>query len=259
MWQFDFIEHAKLQYPKECCGLLIEQDNDMVYVPCRNSAPEPENDFIIHPADLSACEFMGDILGICHSHPDSTSNPSLTDLAKAHSLHSEYPKADWYIFSWPEGDLHAFTPSSEPAPLIGRQFVHGVWDCYTLVRDYYSQELKITLPDYERQDGWWEGDQELYLENFKSAGFKPVSTGSPDDLANFEFKVGDVVLMQIRSKRVNHAAVYIGDSKIIHHMYGKPSKTDVYGGFWLRHTRLIIRHESKTKTASLNHGVFRLS
>lgn len=188
------------------------------------------------------CEDFGEIVGICHSHPDASSKPSYTDQAKASALKEEYPNADWYIFSWPEGDLHQFTPEPK-IPLLGRMFVHGTLDCYSLVRDYY-RAIGITLPDFERKNGWWETEQELYLDNFESAGFSKVCGSAPEELKTLEPMIGDVILMQIRSKRVNHAAVYIGDGKIIHHMYGKLSKTDVYGGFWLRNTRLIVRHES---------------
>ncbi|ARH11769.1 peptidase P60 [Vibrio phage VaK] len=248
MWQEafkqNFIEHAKSQYPNECCGLLIDDGKKPFYMPCRNTAEKPDFDFSIHPADLATCESLGEIIGICHSHPDSTSRPSLTDQAKAYSLSTEYPKADWYIFSWPEGDLHKFSPQTESPPLIGRQFVHGIWDCYTMVRDYYKQELGIEIPDYQRADCWWEGEQELYLDNFESAGFTQVCGSAPEDLKKFDFKIGDVVLMQIRSKRVNHAAVYLGDGYMIHHLYGRLSTKEVLGGYWLRSTRAIVRYNT---------------
>ncbi|WP_417393647.1 C40 family peptidase [Gimesia sp.] len=240
----DFIEHAKAEYPKECCGLLIQQGEKQLYMPCRNIALQPENDFSIHPSDVVLCEELGEIVGICHSHPDASSRPSNTDKAKAHSLRSEYRQAIWYIFSWPEGDLYDFDPRRE-IPLIGRQFVHGTWDCYGLIRDYFQQELQIDIPDFERDDGWWETDRELYLDNFDSAGFSEVCPGMPELLANFDFQIGDIILMQIRSQRVNHAAVYIGQGQILHHMYGKLSKRDVYGGFWLRCSRCVVRHRQR--------------
>lgn len=238
----DFIEHVIFEYPKECCGLLVQHGEKQSYMPCRNIALQPESDFSIHPSDVVLCEDLGEIIGICHSHPDASSKPSDMDIAKASALKEEYPNADWYIFSWPEGDLHHFSP--QVAPLLGRKFVHGVWDCYSLVRDYYKT-IGIALPDFDREDGWWGTEQEMYLDNFESAGFSKVCSSAPEELKAFELLAGDVILMQIRSKRVNHAAVYIGDGKIIHHMYGKLSKTDVYGGFWLRNTRLIVRHTSK--------------
>jgi cell wall-associated NlpC family hydrolase len=51
------------------------------------------------------------------------------------------------------------------APLVGRQFAHGVLDCYSLVRDFHARELGIPLSEYERQDDWWSHGQDLYSLN----------------------------------------------------------------------------------------------
>ncbi|NOE09470.1 C40 family peptidase [Vibrio cholerae] len=240
-WQSNLLLHAQTAYPQECCGLLIQVGGERLYMACRNSATQPEQDFVIHPEDLAMFESMGEIVGICHSHPNASSKPSERDIYNANALKAEYPNADWHIASWPEGDIHSFTPSGEAYPLIGRPFIYGVMDCYAIVRDFY-EKLNIALPKNESEDLWWEGDQELYLDNFESAGFYKLCSGAPDEIANTQLEVGDVILMQILSDRVNHAALYIGDGIILQHLYGKLSQRDVFGGYWLRCTRLVIRH-----------------
>ncbi|MGN5509353.1 NlpC/P60 family protein, partial [Campylobacter coli] len=72
-----------------------------------------------------------------------------------------------------------------------------------------------------------------------------LCSGAPDEIANTQLEVGDVILMQILSDRVNHAAVFLGGDLILHHLYGRLSKTDVFGGYWLRNTRMIIRKEAR--------------
>jgi len=128
-------------------------------------------------------------------------------------------------------------PSGYQAPLIGRSFVYGVLDCYTLVLDYYQRELGITLPYYVRDDayGWWERGQNLYAERFAEAGFMAVNTPQP----------GDVILMQVQSDVANHAAVYLGDGVILHHLVKQLSRRDQYGGYWQKHTAHILRHRSR--------------
>lgn len=63
--------------------------------------------------------------------------------------------------------IHRYEPVP---PLLGRQFVHGVTDCYSLFRDAYHL-TGINLPDFERHDDWWRHGEELYLDNMESNGF----------------------------------------------------------------------------------------
>jgi proteasome lid subunit RPN8/RPN11 len=223
-----FSLHAQSTYPQECCGLIVQQANKACYLPCTNVSTHKTDEFEISAKEYAAAEDQGDIIGICHSHPDTTSKPSQRDIAMC-----EASSLPWHIMSWPEGDLRSIVPIGEASPLVGRPFVHGVWDCYSCVRDWYKETKHIILPNFERKDGWWEGEEELYLDNFAKAGFAEV---------NDQLQVGDVFLMQIQSKRVNHAAVYVGDGKVLHHLYGRLSRNDVYGGYWQRNTRMIVRY-----------------
>lgn len=94
----------------------------------------------------------------------------------------------------------------------GRPFIHGLFDCYTLVRDYYKRKFNIFLPtNIQREWEWWNKGENLYLENAKDCSFEEVS----------DIKKHDVLLMKINSPVPNHAAIYIGDGKILHHMAGR--------------------------------------
>jgi cell wall-associated NlpC family hydrolase len=59
-----------------------------------------------------------------------------------------------------------------------------------------------------------------------------------------EIAKGDLILMQIRSRnRVpNHAAIYLGDGMMLHHLHSRLSSRDIYGGYWQEVTRSIWRH-----------------
>jgi cell wall-associated NlpC family hydrolase len=77
----------------------------------------------------------------------------------------------------------------------------------------------------------------LYVDNFATAGFAVVD---PDDL-----RVGDVLLMQVHSEVPNHAAIVLGDGLILHHLQGRLSSRDVYGGYWQKITTHTLRHQSQ--------------
>ena len=122
-------------------------------------------------------------------------------------------------------------------PYVGREFVHGVVDCYTLVRDWYAREYSIELRDYHRRDQWWDHGENLYVENFEKEGFYKISVG--------DVQRGDLILMNLVSPVPNHAAIYMGDQQVLHHVQGRLSSRDVYGGYYGKSTACALRHESR--------------
>ncbi|KAF1043067.1 MAG: hypothetical protein GAK35_02387 [Herbaspirillum frisingense] len=237
--------HAVAEYPHECCGLILVEGGQEVYVACRNAAPRrPDgrdrrgDHFVISKPDYFAALGRGEVVAIVHSHPDAPASPSQGDRVSC-----EESALTWHIVrvDGTEGEvvtreIETLAPSGYRAPLVGREFFHGVLDCYALIRDWYRQERGIELLDFERRDNWWadgSGD-DLYMTQFRQAGFEVV------DIADLQ--VGDCFLMQVRAKVVNHAAVYIGNGQILHHLYGRPSGRDVYGGYWADVTRLVVRY-----------------
>ncbi|MFZ1874463.1 MAG: C40 family peptidase [Chania sp.] len=224
------LAHAAESYPAECCGLVVQVGKRQQYHLCRNTAPAPTEQFTLHPEDYAAAEDVGTIIAIVHSHPDATTQPSQLDLAQCDA--SQLP---WVIISWPEGDIRTITPTEGIKPLLGRPFVHGFWDCYAIVRDWYQLERGVTLPNFERSDGWWNRGENLYMQHYAKAGFAPA-TG--------DLKIGDVIIMQIRAEEPNHAGVYVGDGVMIHHMYNQLSQRVPYGGYWQDRTIITLRYNA---------------
>ena len=234
------LAHAEQCYPGECCGVIVGKE----YIPCRNIA-QHQQQFEIHHEDLANAEDKGEILAYVHSHPDGSAQPSQVDLVQM-NLH----KKPWVICSYPDGDIQLHKPTGYQSPLVGRNYFHGLQDCYSLIRDFYSREYGIPLPDFERSDKWWEdaNHQPLYLDNFGKAGFVEVDTP----------KRGDVLLCRVgRTEHVNHAVIYladdaslkseqtepcIGSALILHHPYGRKSVREVYGQQWIERTVKVLRH-----------------
>lgn len=246
--------HALAEYPREIVGFVVAKGRKELYVPGVNVAADPEAYFMTRPDDWAAAEDLGDVIAFVHSHPNMPSTPSQADRVACEAMAEHVKPLEWLIVSVMPGEaapqvagIESFCPDGYQAPLIGRQFFHGVLDCYTQVQDYFLREQAIELPSFEREDGWWEGEQELYLDNFEKAGFVEVSDGP---------RVGDVILMQLRSDRVNHAGVFLGSEPLktapnlhpvpnamLHHAYGYLSERVPYGGYWEQITRKVVRHK----------------
>ena len=228
----NILEHAEKEYPNESCGLIVKVGKSKKYIPCINMADKEyqENEFVISGEEYADAEDLGEILAVVHSHCNHTTQPSVRDRAMCSAM--EIP---WVICSWPDADIRVIVP--EQAPLIGRPFAHGTaWDCIGLIRDYYKQVLGIEISHYEHDSYWWQEGKSLYEEHYAKEGFFKVTDGS--------LREHDLIIMQIRAKVPNHGAIYLGNNRILHHLFGKLSKEDVYGGYWQEHTSFVLRHKS---------------
>jgi len=120
--------------------------------------------------------------------------------------------------------------------LLGLPFRHGSVDCYGLCRRFYHDNFGLELANYARPDDWWKTGLDLYMENFRKEGFKAI------DVHPRETAIGDGFLIALRSEKANHAAIYIGDGKIIHHVWGRMSNVERYDGIWQKCTVAHLRH-----------------
>ena len=230
-------EHAKREYPREACGLVVEIEGEEIYFPCKNLSENSDQDFILDLRDYADAEDAGTIRAVFHSHPNGSCNPSPADLVSC-----ETSMLPWVILSWPANSFYRFAPTGYSAELEGRPFYYGVLDCCTLCRDLYSRELSI---DFECIDSsgvypklnWWEDKgADYYVDNFESQGFVKLTDETP--------KKYDIFLMKVASHSANHAAVYLGGCSIIHHLSNRLSIKEVYTGYWQKHTVHHLRHKS---------------
>lgn len=219
---------ASSNYPNEVCALLVIQKGIETLFRCENIAKEKKSNFIISPESYAQADSLGEIVGIVHSHTTGRAKPSEADLVscEAHGL-------PWVIYSTQYDSWYEFNPTGYRAGLVGRPFSYGVLDCFSLVRDYYKEKLSIEVMDFPRvdEDAFKKG-QSLYEENLEQAGFKKVS----------ELQKHDVILMQLGHKVPCHAAIYLGDDLILHHLRGRLSSRDVYGGLYKKTTRFFCRY-----------------
>ena len=237
----DAQDHAIECYPNESCGLVVASEGGERYIPCGNAHDKPSEHFRISGEAFAEAEEMGDVVAVIHSHPNASANPSDADRVQC-----ELSELPWHIISigmvdgQPEFGAQGYCePCGYEAPLEGRQFAHGILDCFTLFKDFLWREYQIRVSNYDREDDWWNNGGDLYsIDRLNDEGFFQITD---------EPRRGDIILMNVRSKVANHAAVYLGDGTILHHLHGRLSRKEAYGGYWAERTMLIVRHKDMPK------------
>lgn len=228
----DIRAHAFAEYPRECCGIIACGE----YLPQPNIHETPETDFRLD----SAVWCSHDVEAVVHSHPDAPDEPTASDMAS--QIATAVP---WVLCSVKSGAVstpYAWGTKDCIPPLVGRGFRHGPsgtdgkGDCYALLRDYYLLERDAELPEFPRDNEWWKHGKDLYSECFAEAGFRALGPLETPE-------TGDVVLMSINSAVLNHAAIYVGNDMILHHLHGRLSRREP-ACLWRKMFRKWIRHEN---------------
>lgn len=253
-----FIEakaHARREYPKESVGLIVNGS----YIACENVAQPVESheegnadcacqlcSFVLDPQVFARHMIEGGVDGVVHSHPNGPFYPSKADMEG--QLASGVPWAIIALDAERVGDPIAWGDGLPIAPLIGREFMHGVADCMSLIRDAYrlgkdklaEQGIPdwpyppIDFPEFAREDSWWDAGKDYYAENWPKRGFVPIPVN--------EARAGDVFLMRIRSDKLNHGGVLVSQDLIAHHLPTRLSRREP-AGIWGRQAEIWLRYK----------------
>ncbi|AMB48256.1 C40 family peptidase [Methylobacterium sp. AMS5] len=244
--------HARREFPKEACGLVV----DGAYLPCFNYALDPETDFVIAGEIWARLAEEGrEVQAVVHSHPNGPLYPSAQDMQG-----QQQTAVPWVIVALDDKDIAPpiiWDSEGEPAPVIGRSFVHGVADCFCLGRDVYrlgrdalaAQGVSgwpldpVSFPDWPRRDGWWakEGElaaQNMLLDHYRANGFRIIPAN--------EARPGDAFLVNIQSPTPNHCGVLLEGHLILHHLPTRASRREPIG-IWARAVHTWLRHEANDR------------
>lgn len=231
-------EEALRQYPHEAV-IGIKDEECIIY---DNIHHDPENNFKVDT--ITFYSNVPDIL--IHSHTNNNHaprnvsgyidprTPSKLDMITQDNLQIPFGivGCDGENVSEP-----IFFPDFDEE-LYGRTYIHGVYDCYTIIQSFYKQKLNIELMSVAREYLWWDGGESLYDKYYSDAGFYEVSEE--------DIQYGDMILIKLSCAENNHGCVYLGDNKILQHMNGRTSQEYSFSK-WRSCMTKFLRHKDMDK------------
>jgi len=168
-------------------------------------------------------------------------------LTDAERLEMNQIKKPFIIFGSNVEISESFLPDryTENAPYLNRPFWHGVFDCYTLIRDYYYRVWGIWLPtNINRPFNWWNQGSNLYShENAGAVNFYKVH----------KIKAYDTIIFNLGGSVPNHGAVVLDNSNtLLHHLGGRFSCIEPLSATLRQNIATVYR--SKTIEDIVNSG-----
>lgn len=251
------LAYAESQSPNEACGLIYRDLwNNLAFHPTRNISPEPFDSFAIDCQDYAQADRLGTVEFIFHSHTFANASNGKLDFSSADKQACKSFGIPWILLVLPQKEFKTLLPLDASTPLLGREWHWGNSDCYSLIRDTIF-ESGIYLNDYPRGDlevngeYVWNVDPNWhpYEDYFEQEGFIEVPQ-------HWQLKKYDLLLMSVESRfdKINHAGIVVEPDKNLfyHHVLGRLSESSVWGGYWQKVTRKIIRHKSLLESRLCN-------
>lgn len=229
-------DHAMLCYPEEACGLIVDQKEVFI---CKNVAPNKFHSYEINPIDYVKASRSGLITAIYHSHVERENfGFSYRDI-----LNSENHKVDMILYDYCCDLFSYYSPRGVLPKYIGRKFKMGESDCFTLVQDYYKNELNIELKNYfnDRGEGFFNKNRKglLFSDFLKMAEEQNLSPVGNNDARN-----GDILCVRTE-KIISHLGIYLRGDYVLEQYRNSVSTINKLTEERKQNVMLTLRHKSR--------------
>ena len=100
----DIFKHAEQEAPRECCGLVIEENNNEKYIPFENISTN-KNEFMMDAKTFVKYQLISKIKYVVHSHYGQDCQPSEADIIQCREVGIPY-----LIVSYPDNEYTILQP-----------------------------------------------------------------------------------------------------------------------------------------------------
>jgi cell wall-associated NlpC family hydrolase len=149
---------------------------------------------------------------------------------------------------WPSGRHQLLLPTcweSEGAPYLCRPYDLGRFDCYCLVRDWMARERGLTMapltdtPERLANQMLTDG---AFVTNSEIDRWERVAIPQPGDGILFALTQEDAHT----PGRANHAGVYLGNARFLHHFANRLSCEAELDAFWKSRIAAFMRWKGES-------------
>ena len=235
MFESEIVQHAKENPEEEVCGfVLLEPDLSVKIERSINESPNKRECFLISPAKFIKNKLNKKILGIYHSHPFTTENPSARD--KVLSKETGVP---YLIYSLKTEKFSLYHPTTcSPSQLTQRPYVRAFYECISIFRDYYKEKLDINISEWNKN--YWLPKEDIKANKL----LKRILKKNMDLIKVEEMKKHDLIVFELNKNKRFHVGVYLGGDKFLHQPDKLLSREQLLDERWQNKIKHVYRHPS---------------
>ena len=117
------------------------------------------------------------------------------------------------------------------------EYLLGVFDCYTVIRDVLKSAYGVVISNYARPENFYLPELDLFSKIATEDFFIERPT-----LDVKQFQAGDILSFKVKSSTVNHVGIYLGNNLFIHQMYDSLPREDNLSIAWMRRLAAVHYH-----------------
>lgn len=242
-WQIQAKRHSIQNINEESCGLVFQKDDILYYLGAKNIAENRKNNFAIDPYAYLHAATTGKVIACFHSHIKNTSF-SWSDINNSFKLNLPY-----YLYNIKQDSMSYFSPSEckNYKKYLYLKFDYGKNDCFSLIRNFYKNELDIEMSDpaqdratkYIPPENCLVWSREKYKEWANENSLVDMDANNISQLKKYDILVFD----GFNKGEPSHGMIYIGNELVLHHPFNDISKIESIRKAHFKFLKFIIRHE----------------
>lgn len=212
----DEIKIIASQTEDEIGGFLVDSNEGIKTVLCPNNAPNKKHNVLISGRDYLKAQKQGKIIAFFHSEPEKEYlSPVDIQNKNAHNI-------IFILFCKKTNTFNIFYPelnnnNSNYSKYLNRFFKIGKSDCFTLIREFYKDELDIEIKDVGRKTWWYDESPKLIIEKARQENFELIFNIK-------KIKKYDILVFSYDSKVYpRHLGIFLGGDSFLHQPRNKKS------------------------------------